>query len=161
MHHASDFMRLFYSEKQWLIAGTFLFALVCAGTGHAAHEAVADDLVLPLENAEVVERGSSLFSEKCSACHGGEGRGGRAPCLTCGKFARSGNSNAGIYATIVMGIPMTKMGGFGSSVPAEDILSVVTYLRWKEHERVDSGEIAPRSLEPEKPLAFPNADNSY
>jgi len=135
--------------------------LAFGSNAKAAHTAVPGDLSVPVGDSEVVERGGALYSEKCSACHGGEGRGGRAPCLTCGKFARSGNTNGGIYGTIVAGIPMTKMGAFGSTVSARDILSLVTYLRWKEMQRVESGEISPRNLNEEKPLEFPGTNNAY
>ena len=140
----------------FLFIGCCSLLLLASNDSRAAHTSVPGDLAVPIEDPEVVERGSSLYAEKCSACHGGEGRGtGRAPCLTCGEFSRSGNTNGGIYGTIAVGLSMTKMGGFGTSLPASDILSLVTYLRWKEHERIESGEISPRRVEDEKPLEFP------
>lgn len=145
----------------FLMMGCGSLALLFSSNSNAAHTSVPGDLAVPVEDAKVVERGSSLYSEKCSACHGGEGRGGRAPCLTCGEFPRSGNTNGGVYGTIAVGLPMTKMGGFGTTVSAQDILSLVTYLRWKERERVESGEITPRSAADDKPLEFPGAENSY
>jgi hypothetical protein len=81
--------------------------------------------------------------------------------LTCGEFPRSGNTNGGIYGTIAVGLPMTKMGGFGTTVSARDILSLVTYLRWKEGQRAESGEISPRNAEEEKPLEFPGTENTH
>jgi mono/diheme cytochrome c family protein len=151
----TDVSRALLKSKPWLAITFCCVVLLLSTGGHAAHSTGPEDLALPVDDSEVVERGSALFSEKCSACHGGEGRGGRAPCLSCGKFLRSGNSNAGIYSTIVMGVPMTKMGGFGSTVSAEDILSLVTYLRWKENERVRSGEITRPSAGVEQQLVFP------
>ena len=144
----------------WVVA-IGLAGLIMGNQVLAAHQAVPGDLEVPTGDAGVVEQGESLFSEKCSACHGGEGRGGRAPCLTCGSFPRSGNTNGGVYATIVVGIPMTKMGGFGSSLSPDDILSVVTYLRSKEQDRIESGEIEARSAVTEKPLEFPGTDNAF
>lgn len=145
----------------FLVMSCCCLFLLSSANSNAAHTSVSGDLAVPIEDAAVVERGSSLYSEKCSACHGGEGRGGRAPCLTCGAFPRSGNTNGGIYGTIAVGLPMTKMGGFGTTLPAPDILSLVTYLRWKENERLEAGEISPRSAEEDKPLEFPGTDNSY
>ena len=147
-------------RAKFSLAGFAVLVLIVGGSAFAGHDSVPDDLSLPVDRPDVVERGESLFSEKCSACHGGEGRGGRAPCLTCGVFPRSGNTNGGVYGTIVQGIPMSKMGGFGSSLPADDILSLVNYLRWKEHDRIQKGEIAARSTEPEKPLQFPGEENA-
>lgn len=145
----------------FLIVSYCCLFLLFSTHSNAAHTSVPGDLAVPIEDAKVVERGSFLYSEKCSACHGGEGRGGRAPCLTCGEFPRSGNTNGGVYGTIAVGLPMTKMGGFGTTVSAQDILSLVTYLRWKERERVESGEISPRNAEEEKPLEFPGAGTSF
>ena len=149
-------------EESWLISlSCFLFLVICS-VANAAHTTSSSDLSVPIEDPEVVRQGSALFSEKCSACHAGEGRGGgRAPCLTCGKFSRSGNTNSGIYATIAGGIPMTKMGAFGTSISAEEIVSLVTYLRWKEKQRIEDGEISPPGSAEEKPLEFPNTENSY
>ena len=146
----------------FLVTSCCSLLLLFSANSNAADTSVPGDLAVPIEDLEVVERGSSLYAEKCSACHGGEGRGtGRAPCLTCGEFPRSGNTNGGVYGTIAVGLPMTKMGGFGTSISSQDILSLVTYLRWKEKERVKIGEISPRSAEDDQPLQFPGTGNSY
>ena len=152
---------LYRSAEVSLGIGIVVLILMFSVRGEAAHKAAPGDLPVPIEDRVVVEQGSSLYSEKCSACHGGEGRGGRAPCVTCGKFARSGNTNSGIYATIAAGIPMTKMGAFGSTVSRQEILSLVTYLRWKENQRVENGEILPSDSRNQKPLEFPNSSNAY
>ena len=161
MSSADGVIKMLHTAKPWLAISFCFLVLLFGARANAVHTMTPGDLALPIEDLDVVERGSALFSEKCSACHGGEGRGGRAPCLSCGKFSRSGNTNGGIYATIAVGIPMTKMGAFGSTVSAPEILSLVTYLRWKENERVESGEISRRSFEEEKPLEFPNTKNDY
>lgn len=139
----------------FLVTSCFCLFLLVSANANAAHTSVPGDLSVPVEDPAVVERGSALYSEKCSACHGGEGRGGRAPCLTCGKFPRSGNTNGGIYGTIAVGLPMTKMGGFATTISSQDILSLVTYLRWMEQERIDNGEIRLSDAEEDKPLVFP------
>ena len=123
----------------------------------ADYQAHPDDMAVPIQNSEIVQAGADLFSQHCSACHGGAGDGGKAPCLTCGKFIRSGNSNGGIFTTIAVGIPMTKMGAFGSTLAGEEILSLVTYIRSVEKIRRARGEIAP--AQPiEKPMQFPDAN---
>jgi hypothetical protein len=153
--------RMFSTSAFLLVIQCCILFLLFSASVNAAHTSVSGDLAVPIEDPGVVERGSALYAEKCSACHGGEGRGGRAPCLTCGKFSRSGNTNRGIYGTIAVGLPMTKMGAFATTVSSEDILSLVTYLRWKENERIESGEISPPNAEGDKPLEFPGTENSY
>ena len=144
-----------------LVRGTGL--LICLGfvlisyQSEAEHQAHPDDMVVPTNNPIVVQAGAELFSQHCSACHGGAGKGGKAPCLTCGKFIRSGNSNGGIFTTIAVGISMTKMGAFGSTLTGEEILSLVTFIRSVEENRRSNGEIPP-AQPAEKPLQFPETN---
>ena len=144
-----------------LVRGTGL--LICLGfvlisyQSEAEHQAHPDDMVVPTNNPIVVQAGAELFSQHCSACHGGAGKGGKAPCLTCGKFIRSGNSNGGIFTTIAVGISMTKMGAFGSTLTGEEILSLVTFIRSVEDNRRSNGEIPP-AQPAEKPLQFPETN---
>ena len=151
------------SKKCVLGISRGLALAVCLGFVFISDRSVADfqahpdDMAVPIQNPLIVQAGSELFSQHCSACHGGAGKGGKAPCLTCGKFIRSGNSNGGIFTTIAVGIPMTKMGAFGSTLDGEEILSLVTYIRSEEKDRRARGEIAP--AQPiEKPLQFPKTN---
>src|SRR5258705_13346909 len=138
---------------------TLLLALVLLGAGssllvakHAAaqHKASDTDLEVPTNDMKVVEEGRAKFAQRCSFCHGGDGHGGKGPCLTCAKFRYSGNTNAEIYATIAVGITNRSLGGtmgaFGTTMSQEEILSVVTFLRWEEKRRIATGEI----LDPRK-----------
>ena len=65
--------------------------------------------------------------------------------LTCGKFSYSGNNNTAIYTTIAVGITNRSVGGtmgaFGTTMSAEEILAVLTFLRFEERRRIASGEI--------------------
>ena len=134
-------------------AATLLLALVVgAGSNllmakHAAaqHKANETDLEVPTNDMKVVEEGRAKFAQRCSFCHGGDGHGGKGPCLTCAKFRYSGNTNAEIYATIAVGITNRSLGGtmgaFGTTMSQEEILSVVTFLRWEEKRRIATGEI--------------------
>ena len=48
--------------------------------------AYAQDFEVDIQNELNVTAGQKIFSEKCTACHGGKGVGtGRAPCVSCGK----------------------------------------------------------------------------
>ena len=114
-------------------------------TAAAQHKANADDMEVPTNDPKVVELGREKFAQRCAFCHGGGGKGGKGPCLTCGKFHYTGNTNSAIYATIAGGISNRSLGGtmgsFGTTMSYEEILAVVTFLRSEEKRRIESGEI--------------------
>ncbi len=69
--------------------------------------------------------GQLLFQKFCTACHGGNAKGGRGPDLTSGQW-RWGSSNAEIVRNIMRGIPGTEMPGFPVSQAEGE--QIVTYL---------------------------------
>src|SRR5947207_4822368 len=73
-----------------------------------------------------VMAGQRLFERSCTACHGGNGKGGRAPDLTSGQWRRGG-SDADILRNILSGIPNTEMPAF--PMRASDGEQIVAYLR--------------------------------
>jgi mono/diheme cytochrome c family protein len=110
-----------------------------------AHKSNEADMDVPAEDATVVAAGKDKFSQRCGFCHGGGGKGGKGPCLTCGRFPLSGNTNTGIYTTIAVGITNRSMGGsmgaFGTSMSADEIVSVIAYMRSEEKRRIAAGEV--------------------
>ena len=137
-----------------LIAPVFLAAVLglglttfTAGPAAAQHKMDPDDMELPIDDPKVVELGKEKYAQRCSFCHGGGGKGGKGPCLTCGKFTYSGNRNANIYAVIAGGINNRSLGGtmgaFGTTMSMEEITAVLTYMRFEERRRVAAGEITP------------------
>ncbi len=116
-----------------------------AKSAHAGQKMNENDMELPVDDPKVVEFGREKFAQRCSFCHGGGGKGGKGPCLTCGRFPYSGNTNTGIYTTIAVGITNRSMGGtmgaFGTTMSMEEIVAVMTYLRAEEARRIKSGEI--------------------
>ena len=119
----------------------FFFAQPAA----AQHKMNENDMELPVNDAQVVDLGREKYAQRCSFCHGGAGKGGKGPCLTCGKFPYSGNTNTNIYTTIAVGVTNRSMGGtmgaFGTTMSAEEILAVLTFMRFEEKRRIESGEI--------------------
>jgi hypothetical protein len=127
-------------------------------SAYAGHKMNETDLEVPTENMEIVEFGKGKYAQRCSFCHGGDGHGGKGPCLSCGKFVYTANTNASIYATIAGGIQNRSLGGtmgaFGTTMSYEEILSVLTFLRWEEARRVAAGEIKdPNKVEEQ--MVFP------
>ncbi len=111
----------------------------------AQHKMNESDMELPIDDPAVVELGREKYAQRCSFCHGGGGKGGKGPCLTCGRFPYSGNTNTGIYTTIAVGVTNRSMGGtmgaFGTTMSAEEIQAVLTFMRSEERRRIAAGEI--------------------
>ena len=146
--------RLILTGLAVLAAPLFLSATLALGAmtlaaapALAQHKMDADDMELPIDDPKVVELGKEKYAQRCSFCHGGGGKGGKGPCLTCGKFTYSGNRNTNIYATIAGGINNRSLGGtmgaFGTTMSMEEIVAVLTYMRAEEARRREAGEIPP------------------
>ena len=138
-------------------------SLVLVQPAMAQHKMNETDLEVPTNDMDVVEKGRGKYAQRCAFCHGGDGHGGKGPCLSCGKFAYIGNTNAEIYATIAGGLPNRSLGGtmgaFGTTMTAEEILSVLTFLRWEEHRRIAAGEIPdPAKDKSNEQVVFPNTN---
>jgi mono/diheme cytochrome c family protein len=120
----------------------FIPTLVFSAEQHQMNE---NDLALDITNADTVQNGREWYDRRCSFCHGGQGKGGKGPCLTCGKFTYSANTNMAIFTTISVGITNKSLGGtmgaFGTTIDGMDIVAIVTYLRNEERRRIESGEI--------------------
>ena len=125
----------------------------------AQHKSNADDMEAPTNDMKVVETGKAWFARRCSFCHGSDGHGGKGPCLSCGVFKYTGNTNSSIYMTIAIGVPKNlggTMGAFGTTMNQDEILSVITFLRWEEKRRIDAGEIPdPYKNKNEDAMVFP------
>jgi len=123
------------------------FALVLALTLLAPTSAasqedrrLANNLPVPVDNPKAVEAGKERFGERCAFCHGGQARGGKGPCLSCGRFKYGGRASQ-IYANIAGGVQGTQMGAFESSLSREEILDIIAYIRVQTEERRKAGEL--------------------
>jgi mono/diheme cytochrome c family protein len=90
-----------------------------------------------------ITKGEELFSERCSFCHGGRGKGGKGPALTAGHFKRSG-TDATLFSTIIAGRPGTQMGAFGMTLSADDVWDIIAFLRDETKKRAAAGELTPQ-----------------
>ncbi|MEZ5355052.1 MAG: PQQ-binding-like beta-propeller repeat protein [Bryobacteraceae bacterium] len=70
--------------------------------------------------------GQRLFVRKCSACHGANAKGGRAPDLTTGQW-KHGGADDDLVRNITKGIPNTQMPAF--AMADADALAIVAWLR--------------------------------
>jgi mono/diheme cytochrome c family protein len=128
----------------------------------AQHKANGDDMEVPTNDMKVVEMGKAMFGRRCAFCHGSGGHGAKGPCLSCGVFKYTGNTNSSIYVTIATGVPKTlggTMGAFGTTMSQEEILSVITFLRWEEGRRIDAGDIPdPKKSHSDEQVVFPKSN---
>ena len=134
-----------YAQESHLVEQTLTQECVDQPYSGTMHQSSDADLALQVEKDCLVQNGREWYDRRCSFCHGGQGTGGKGPCLTCGKFAYSANSNMAILTTISIGITNKSVGGamgaFGTTISGMDILSIVAYLRSEEVRRIASGEI--------------------
>ena len=124
-------------KLQTILMMTFAFALLLMGAVLATSSFAADE---PAGHAAAIELGKTRFGEKCGGfCHGAGGKGGRAPCLICGKF-KYGESDEAIAKNIAEGIAGTPMGSFGDKLNKEEIQGIVAFLRDKQKAKAAEGQ---------------------
>lgn len=83
----------------------------------------AEEQLADAELAAVMETGSAIFSQHCSACHGARGGGGAGPALDGGRL----DDNRRVIRQVLNG--GSHMPGFRSVLDDEQIAAVVTYIR--------------------------------
>lgn len=139
----------------------FATALGVALPAAAQHKANENDMEVPTNDMKVVEAGKAWYGRRCSFCHGSDGHGAKGSCLSCGIFKYSGNTNSDIYVTIAAGVPKTlggTMGAFGTTMNQDEILSVITFLRWEENRRIEAGEISDPKKSQSEQVVFPKTN---
>lgn len=119
--------------------------MLFVASASAQHKMNPDDMELAIDDPKVVELGREKYAQRCSFCHGGGGKGGKGPCLTCGRFRYTGNTNTEVYSLIAGGVSNRSLGGtmgaFGTTMSMEEIQAVVTFMRSEERRRIAEGEI--------------------
>lgn len=122
-------------------AGAAVLGILAISPASAQHKSHPNDMEVPTNDMKIVAEGKGLVAQRCAFCHGGDAAGGKGPCLTCAKFAYTGNSNSDIYTTIAVGVPKSlggSMGAFGTTMSQEQIVAVITFLRWEEKRRIST-----------------------
>lgn len=107
----------------------FSFLIVCSTAAILfAQEHTQQNEKNPLAgNASAVTAGQRLYEQACQSCHGGEGRGDRAPALAGGTF-RHGTLDGEIFLNIRNGVPSTQMPAF-RRLTTEQVWQLVSYIR--------------------------------
>lgn len=116
-----------------------LFAMVLFYAARPTSVAYADDDLAVPSDAATIDLGKERYGAKCGGfCHGSGGKGGRAPCLICGKFKRGG-TNAELVKNITEGVKNTAMGAFGEVYSRDEIVAIVAYLRDEQKKKEAEG----------------------
>jgi alcohol dehydrogenase (cytochrome c) len=78
-------------------------------------------------NLTAIASGKRLYEQACQSCHGGEGRGDRAPALVGVPF-KHGHLDGEIFLNIRNGVPSTQMPPF-RRLTTEQVWQLVSYIR--------------------------------
>jgi hypothetical protein len=143
------------------LAATAVFAtsMVVALPAVAQHKANANDMEVPTNDMKVVETGKAWFARRCSFCHGSDGHGAKGPCLSCGVFKYTGNTNSDIYVTIAGRCPQESRWHDGrirhDDEPGGDSQRD-HFPALEEKRRIDANEIPdPYKNKNDEPMVFP------
>jgi cytochrome c oxidase cbb3-type subunit III len=82
---------------------------------------------LLVKDATVVERGKTIFTGKCAACHGQAGEGGVGPNLTDEYWLHGGSIND-VFKTIKFGVPEKGMISWKATLKPNEIQDVSNYI---------------------------------
>lgn len=127
-------IRSVFASFLFAVVATFALSLPSPVMAEDTAESVHDAQV-PLDDPAAVELGKTKYGEKCGGfCHGSGGKGGRAPCLVCGRFKRGGK-DSDLIRNITNGVAGTGMGAFGGMYSKEEIVALVAYLRSEQKAR--------------------------
>jgi putative heme-binding domain-containing protein len=78
-------------------------------------------------NPDAERNGQGIYRQRCANCHGMDARGHRGPDLTV--LWAVGRTDAGIFQTVMKGVPGTEMPAAGVRTPEDEIWKVLAYLR--------------------------------
>ena len=77
-------------------------------------------------DVEAVRNGQGIYRQRCALCHGMDARGHRGPDLTA--LWAAGRTDAGIFQTVLKGVPGTEMPPAGLRTPDDELWKVMAYL---------------------------------
>jgi cytochrome c oxidase cbb3-type subunit 3 len=114
-------------QQEYQAEQTQLEVLLANAAAKGANMSEADLLAYVKDSAKV-KAGKELFQVRCVACHGASGQGLIGPNLT-DEYWLHGGKLTEISNTITNGVPDKGMPPWGPVMSAEQIHSVVAYIR--------------------------------
>ena len=97
------------------------------GEKQAAAAEIKELMAKDFSLEELVERGKSVYTSSCSACHGANGEGGVGNAIAGSPIATGAMKEH--TDRVVNGVPGTAMPAFGSQLNEVDLAAVITYQR--------------------------------
>lgn len=92
-----------------------------------AASAVNENNVVQSKDAAVLESGASLFTNRCTPCHGDKGQGIVGPNLT-DEYWLHGGTIQSVFKTIKYGVPEKGMIAWEKSLSAQQIADLSNYI---------------------------------
>lgn len=86
-----------------------------------------DALARNARDPKLVERGATVFTQRCASCHGDQAQGLIGPNLT-DLNQLHGTTRLDIYKTVSRGVPGTAMIGWSEQLPPADVVAAVTFV---------------------------------
>jgi mono/diheme cytochrome c family protein len=110
---------------------TLLGMVACGEVGRT--EAPTEETVVEgfMQDASALARGEALFEGSCAGfCHNLEQSASDAPSLFDCEW-KHGGADQEIFDIVTVGVPNTRMVGFGSNFPEgdDDLWKIIAYLR--------------------------------
>ncbi len=130
------------TQRIWLgVSCLALLGLVTCAT--ALQLDAQNNLQIPLsQGVSPIKAGESTYDANCSACHGANGKGGRAPRLADSDDIREMKDQE-IFAVIQDGIPGTEMTGFPlSKTQISELTAFIRNLNASAYQQNVSGDFA-------------------
>lgn len=128
-------------------------AKVAYAASHEDDNAVAsaseDTLASGSKDATTVEHGKEIFQSKCATCHTPDGHGLIGPNLT-DLYQIHGTTRVDLFSTIRDGAPGTAMMAWGPQLPANDLVSVASFVVSLRGKNVPGKEPQGTKVEPFK-----------
>ena len=117
-------LNLFFCATLWGM-------VACGEVGRA--EAPTEETVVEgfMQDASALARGEALFEGSCAGfCHNQEQSASDAPSLFDCEW-KHGAADQEIFDIVTVGVPNTRMVGFGSNFPEgdDDLWKIIAYLR--------------------------------
>jgi cytochrome c oxidase cbb3-type subunit III len=85
-----------------------------------------DFLAAQTREGKVLDRGATVFKDRCASCHGPEGAGLIGPNLT-DNYQSHGSTRLEIFKTIRGGVAGTAMPAWGDQLPPADVIAAATF----------------------------------
>lgn len=112
----------------------------------SSHKLYSDEELSAKFTTQTVEKGKTIFAERCVACHGDKGQGIVGPNLTDNYWIHGKGTRADIYKVVAEGVPEKGMLDWDEILKPDELLAVVSFVYSIKNTNVPGGK-APQGEE--------------